>query len=100
MLTNYPAETKDESTTAFQIRRNFKVSTAKTIFSSELAFHKATWPKGVCTCDQVTQGKVSTVFDIVCCVGRQRGERRNQTRDADKNFFLCYSNKKYIHTEI
>ena len=35
-------------------------STAKIIFSSGLVFHKATWPRGVCTCNQVTQGKAST----------------------------------------
>lgn len=36
------------------------VSTANIIFSSGLVFHKTTWSKGVCPCNQVTQGKVST----------------------------------------
>lgn len=77
------------------------VSTAKIIFPTGLVFHKVTWPKGVCTCDQVWL-KTKQQHSIWHCLMHRtwREERWKQTHDADKNFFLCYSNKKYIHTEI
>lgn len=48
--------------TSFSDMEGLLVSTAKIIFSSGLVFHKATWPKVVCTCDQVTQGRASTQY--------------------------------------
>lgn len=77
------------------------LSTAKMIFPKGLVFHKVTWPKGVCTHDQAwpkTKQQHSPWHCLMCRTWRE--ERWKQTHDADKNFFLCYSNKKYIHTEI
>lgn len=77
------------------------VSTAKIIFPAGLVFHKVIWPKGVCTHNQVWLKTKQQHSICHCLVHRTwREERWKQTRDADKNFFLCYSNKKYIHTEI
>lgn len=102
-LSIYSAETNDESRAALQIRKNLKIFwfLLPKLFSQQ-GLSSRKWPDPkvfvpVTRCD--SRQSSSIVLDIVWCVGL-REERWKQTRDADKNFFLCYSNKKYIHTEI
>lgn len=99
LLTIYSAKTEVEPTTAVHIWKNTVFLLIKLLSHRSLSSTRRFDPKMFVHASDDSRESVNTAFGIVWCACLQ-GEGWSQTHDADKNFFLCYSNKKYIHTEI